>query len=647
MKSNTTDKIKTNLKLDWLNALNGNFVDKYGRIYLFRGVNLSGSSKVPFHPNGATHLEQYESIQNHTNVSFIGRPFPEEQAEEHFSRLRKWGINLLRFLITWEAIEHSGKGTYDEEYLNYVTRLIELAGKKGFYVFIDPHQDVWSRFTGGDGAPGWTLEAVGMDLIKIYQSDSVLLHNVQKEHYKQMSWPLNYYKYPTATMFTLFFGGKVFANKIKIEDQNPQEYLQNAYIQAILQVAKRVKNFKHVLGFDSLNEPSPGWIAHPNLMKFNGIGFGLVNTPSPFQEMCLSEGISLNVQRSLIFGTSKIPISQVRLNSKGISIWKKDFECIWKKQGVWSYDPNGAPILLKPQYFSKVNGRNIEFFRDFLKPFIQKFQTAIQNIQKKFFIFIESDPSKLELEWKEESKKGHAGVVNATHWYNVQLLFMKRFVNWFGIDGFNRKLVFGKKQVEKLHFESIQAIKEMSQKHMLNSPTVIGETGIPMDLNHKQAYKNNNYSKHEQALDMIYSAIEKNFVNVTLWNYTPDNTHEHGDNWNKEDLSIYSLDTPKFVDADGGRGVKAFSRPYPIWTEGEPIFLSFDIQKSLFKYKFGAKDTNGACAIFIPKIHYPNGIEVEISEGKFEYFENENLLIFSGTEKGKFYGITIRPKKQT
>ena len=58
------------------------------------------------------------------------------------------------------------------------------AGEHGITVYIDPHQvryssprketlnltppqDVWSRWTGGDGAPGWTLEAVGFDVGKL------------------------------------------------------------------------------------------------------------------------------------------------------------------------------------------------------------------------------------------------------------------------------------------------------------------------------------------------------------------------------------------------------------------------------------------------------------------------------------------------
>ena len=138
------------------------FKDDHGRTRLLRGVNLGGSSKVPFVPDGATHLR--DGFLDHRDVSFVGRPFPLETAADHLERLRIWGFNCLRFLITWEAIEHAGPGQYDEAYLDYVTAVVSKAGEFGFQVIIDPHQDMWSRFSGGDGAPGWTLEAAGFDL---------------------------------------------------------------------------------------------------------------------------------------------------------------------------------------------------------------------------------------------------------------------------------------------------------------------------------------------------------------------------------------------------------------------------------------------------------------------------------------------------
>jgi hypothetical protein len=163
------------------------FKDEEGRTLHLRGVNLGGSTKVPQIPNGATWNRV--GFYDHRNVSFVGKPFPIEEADEHFSRLKKWGLNFIRFLITWEAIEHAGPGIYDEAYLEYLCAVVKRAADHDLFLFIDPHQDVWSRFSGGDGAPGWTFEVVGMDITKFHQAGAAFTHQEIGDPYPRMMWP--------------------------------------------------------------------------------------------------------------------------------------------------------------------------------------------------------------------------------------------------------------------------------------------------------------------------------------------------------------------------------------------------------------------------------------------------------------------------
>ena len=142
-----------------ISVQDGHFIDNKGRTCILRGINLGGSSKIP---------SNYNQFRSNSfldkNVTFVNRPFPLQDAHEHFNRLKHlWGIQFIRLIVTWEAIEHSGPGIFDTDYLSYIRQLIKIANEYDLLIYIDPHQDVWSRFTGGDGAPLWTLECIGFD----------------------------------------------------------------------------------------------------------------------------------------------------------------------------------------------------------------------------------------------------------------------------------------------------------------------------------------------------------------------------------------------------------------------------------------------------------------------------------------------------
>ncbi len=615
------------------------FIKNDGRKTFLKGVNLGGSSKVPFRPDGATY--QNEGFFDHKNVSFVNRPFTLETADEHFSRLRTWGFNFLRFIVTWEAIEHAGPGIYDQDYLEYIARIVQRAGDFGFSLFIDPHQDVWSRFTGGDGAPGWTLEKVGFQIENLNDCGAAIVHNVHGDPFPVMVWPTNNTKLAAGTMWTLFFAGKRFAPDLSIEGINVQDYLQNHYISAIRELAKHLKDFDHVIGYGSLNEPSSGWIGWQDLRKQYGL-LKMGDMPTPWQSLLLGDG---NAQEVDVWKTGKFSLKRAGMRTVNVErkrAWQKDVPCIWKTQGVWTDEENGLPKLIDPYFFNQVNGKQVDFNRDFLKPFINSFSQSIREVDPQAVIFIESEPQTSLPIWSDSDAKK---IVNANHWYDGVTLHTKNFNPNFTLDLDTTKLVFGKKKVFSLFKKQLKKIKDESDNFPDGAPTLIGEFGIPFDMGHKKAYQNGDFSNQIRALNMYYQILDSLFLHSTIWNYTSDNTNDRGDQWNDEDLSIFSKDqqrNPGDINS-GGRALAAIIRPYCLSLSGEPLSQWFDLSKKEYYFGFsgGGDQTT---EFFVPDFHYPRGLHVEVSDGDWKYEKNNQLLIYTPTINHSEHTLRILPK---
>ncbi len=597
------------------------FIDRYHRKAFFRGVNLGGSSKVPVKPNGATYKN--DDFFDHLNVSFIGRPFPLSEADEHFERLKNWGFNFLRLLTTWEAIEHCGPGIYDEEYLDYFEEIVKKAGDYGFTIFIDPHQDVWSRFTGGDGAPGWTLELAGFDVKNIHPSGAAIVHNVHGDPFPKMIWSTNYQKLAAATMFTLFFGGRDFAPNFHIAGVQIQDYLQEHYINSILKIVEKLKKYDHVIGYDSLNEPSNGWIGHPDLRENHG-QLKLGEMPTPWQSILLGDGRQQEVEIWKIRMLGLRLTDWKMINEKEIRAWQKGTECLWKQHGVWTTDDKNNPVLINPYYFSEVNGEKVDFSNHYLKPFINRFSTAVRKIDEDACIFIEGVPELKLPDWNDQDSQM---IVNATHWYDGFTLLTKNFNPNYTMDTDHMKLIFGKKNVKKVFYHQLKNIKNDSDEKLGGVPTVIGEFGIPFDLNKKRSYKSGDFSSQAEALDLYYQIIEELFLDSTIWNYTSDNTNERGDLWNDEDLSIFSPDQQ--VDREninsGGRALNAIVRPYLRKISGDPKKQAFDVRRKEYTLLF-EDQKDGELVVFVPDFQYPRGFRVDFESGKWDLNAEEQEI---------------------
>jgi hypothetical protein len=616
------------------------FKDESGRTLFLRGVNLGGSSKVPMIPDGATFKS--EGFFDHRNVSFVGRPFPLEEADEHFSRLRAWGFNTLRLLVTWEAVEHAGPGIYDQDYLAYLHAVVDRANKYGFWVFIDPHEDTWSRFSGGDGAPGWTFESVGMDVTKFRATGAAITHQMHGDPFPRMIWPTNNSKFASATMFTLFFAGNDFAPQTLIEGVPAQEYLQAHFIRSMAQVAEVVKDLPNVIGFSTLNEPSAGYIGVQDLnAHFGELQHG--TSPTPWQSMLLAAGRpqQVDVLNRTVIGTRKI--GKELVNPEGISVWLPGCKDIWQENGLWKINSEGEPELLRPDHFSRINGSSFDMLQRHYLPFLLGYAQEIRRVNPEFLIFIGNipiskppyiDPAQLDR------------IVFEDHWYDGLTLFTKRYTSWLGYDSLKDWVVLGPKAIQNAFNRALLAPKILAKERLHNAPVLMGETGIPFDLSNKKAYSTGDFTEQERAFDRVMRAIEANLLGYTLWNYTADNTNLHGDLWNDEDLSVFSRDQqsdPSDINS-GGRALRAIVRPFPICTPGTPISIQFDYRSGDFEYQYNTDEASeGAAEFFVPAMHYANGVTVTASNGRIEMDLAHQRVIHTPQKPGK---VTVRFKKR-
>ena len=617
------------------------FKDEQGRTLLLRGVNLGGSSKVPF-PDGATHVR--EGFFEHRHVSFVGRPFPLDEADEHFRRLRRWGLTFLRLVITWEALEHEGPGIYDREYLDYLYEVVRRAGEHGLDLFVDPHQDVWSRFSGGDGAPGWTLEAAGLDMTNFGPTGAAIVHATHGDPFPRMIWPTNENKLAAATMFSLFFGGNDFAPRTRVDGQPIQDYLQDRYLAAVQQLARRLRGLPHVAGYDSLNEPSPGYVGWPDLARHAGL-LRHGETPTPLQSMLLGAGI---VQEVEVWNPGLRGVRRTgrrRIDPAGARAWLAGHDCVWRDNGVWDLDCQGQPRLLRPHHFSEVRGRPVRF-DDYLLPFLRRFAAAIRAVDPEAILFLEALPDRPPPRW---DPRAIPRVVHAAHWYDGLTLFLKRFVPFLGVDTETGRLAWGRSRVEHSFATQLARIRAHAAERMGGVPTLIGEFGIPFDLAGGRTYRTGDSPQEGQqvrAMERTFRALEANLLSGTLWNYTADNDNERGDQWNGEDLSIFSRDQqddPADLDS-GGRALAAVVRPYARAVAGLPLRMQYDARRRAFELAFRHDPAVQATTeIYVASLHYPHGYRVEVSDGEFRACGAEQVLLYQLGAGRPEHWLRLRP----
>jgi hypothetical protein len=620
-----------------LHTLGTRFIDAHGRQVILRGVNLGGDCKLPFPDGGTQHPTDFA---DHRTVSFVGRPFPLDEADEHLARLAHWGFNCVRLLTTWEAVEHAGPGQYDSDYLDYFAQICRRAGAHGLNVFIDFHQDVWSRMSGGDGAPGWVFEALGIDFTRLHAAGAahVMQHaydyGSDERHqagYPTMSWASNYKRPANGILWTLFWGGRHFTPDFQVQGRNVQDFLQDHLLGAMDAVAQRVKAMQHVIGFDSLNEPGTGWLGqllHPAPLQV-GQPVPMPALPglvwSPLQALAVARGLPTELPFVGPSATGGLVVQGLQtVNPGGVSIWREGMVCPFEAAGLYRVQ-DGALQSLDPGVFQHWGERRLSIPDDAFGPFFHRVANTVRQHAPHWLLFAEIDPLG-NLAGRPFPSCMPTNWVNASHWYDLTLLLRKQFDVQAHADLITGDIARGADAVRQRYVAQLTRAMQPARAAPGGVPTLIGEFGIPYDLHRAQAYANwaggardaQPWQAHTLALSLMYDALDQLQLSSTQWNYTASNRNDAriGDGWNQEDLSIYSADqADESAGLDsGGRAVAGFCRPYARAVQGRLQMLRFEPEAGCLTLAFEADaGLTEPTEVFLPRRHFPAGVRIDVA----------------------------------
>lgn len=331
-------------------------------------------------------------------------------------------------------------------------------------------------------------------------------------------------------------------------------------------------------------------------------------------------------------------------------------------------DPDGATRaewgMDRVDFFSTIN-LNSAFDYFYMLPFFERLGGAVHAADPAAIIWLEPSfgPS-LQGETYMTRPRGDFQVIYSPHWYPDIYPFL----------GFNQpERDFAPEEVRYRDYtENLKEGAHWSAYVLSNIPVVFGEFGTYWNYKVKPAvlgeeYDGNvlgagqsraiDYAISKEYLDNYYEAFEKLFLSNFLWCYTSTNTAADGDGWNREDFSIVTRDD----DPDGPltvRGASAYARPYPEALSGKPVAMHywsphhyFDPDKGVpdavgeFQVVFESKETEAPTRIVVPRVAYPGGFYVWLSDGWAAWDAHDAVLYVhpERDEPGARHTVLIRP----
>ncbi|WP_367613611.1 hypothetical protein [Sphingomonas sp. AP4-R1] len=449
-------------------------------------------------------------------------------------------------------------------------------------------------------------------------------------------------------MWTFFWTGRLFTPDYRIDGVNVQDFLQQHYLGAMDQVARKVAGIENVIGFDTLNEPVTGWLTRR--MNYRHVAPTEENPlrPRPGLAMspmdCLLAARGIPVEVPFVVRdpkTGALSASTERtVNSARVPIWREGIDCPFEAAGAYRLDGERA-VDVRENFFQQRDGRALVASEDAYAPLFHRVAQVTRSHEPDWGVFAEIEPyaglsgEGFPAEMPERS-------INASHWYDFSVLYTKRFTPEAAYDFGTGETAYGRAALKQVYCDQLGRIASHAKRFgPAGAPTLIGEFGIPYDLDHGAAFAawaEGDHGKapwveHVDALSLMYEAMDALQLHSTQWNYTASNRNDLmvGDGWNQEDLSIFSRDqqTDPASPGSGGRAIEGFCRPFVRRTTGVLREMAFDAETKRFTASIGEIRDSGIdefAEIYVPFAQFGISPDIAVSGADWRFDSPTQIL---------------------
>jgi endoglycosylceramidase len=263
----------------------------------------------------------------------------------------------------------------------------------------------------------------------------------------------------------------------------------------------------------------------------------------------------------------------------------------------------GYDIMNEPSRGDIPNDRG-QFENFVLQPFYEEMISAIREVHPGAVGFVE--PHIQNMYSSKLEPFSIRGLVYAPHLYDSLAVTLR----------------FDLLPNDMLFCHLLEAHQEKARE--LSLPLFVGEFGAPWSMEPSGA--------RNMAVDDALQSLEANFIDCAYWDYSVRDVNA----WNEEDFSL--------IDEEGQpRGFEVNVRPYLARLEGQPISQSFNCRTKAFLVRFKSRPGLPPAVIRVPKVQYPQGFKLRLSDGQAEHHEEGGELWYYPAYDG-CHQILLKPQ---